>query len=399
MKKSSVLPYAILIFALAAGFLLRLNTALSNYHLQPTEYSDASEYWQISQSIVNGGGFALNEEPTAIRTFLYPAFMACISYVSGCAHPGCIRIAQAFLGALCILMIYFLGRLVFSPIAGAVSSLFLAFNETQIRFTASLGIENFYSFLVLIVAVTLVLWSKQTSLRNTALAGFSMGLSLLCRSTLVLFPLLLGIYLFIRRGAGLKTFKTILLLAASSYVLLIPWATRNKLVFDYFYPFEAGKHISLFWEGDTLPYALETEPMVTIMSSFPMKEWNRVLLNVTFRNIVDSPATYLKSCAKRFASLWFSVDTDTVDELEFPFRFDRRFALILHFLGLFLACVAMIMHRRRMDMLVLGLLVLYFNIYLLIPVHTRFAVPLAPVLCFLSAAGLLSMIKFSYARK
>ena len=113
----------VLVVIVGAAFAMRLTMGIIAGWDAPAATSrldlgDGSRYERAAHDIVAGRGLV---ESTRGIPAGYPFFLASVFSAAG-DHPAAARMLQALLGALTVLFVYMIGRLVWSPTIGIAAS-------------------------------------------------------------------------------------------------------------------------------------------------------------------------------------------------------------------------------------------------------------------------------------
>jgi 4-amino-4-deoxy-L-arabinose transferase-like glycosyltransferase len=244
--------------ALVLGVALRLGFALGYWVGKPLTH-DEVEYLQLAQSLADGHGFtygtagAAGTSPQFGRAPLYPLFLAGIVRVAGPAlrdqspattlsrsiavvpQPGtlaAVKIAQALLGGLSILLIAAVARRAAGDAAGVAAAWVAALYPPLVWIGCYVLSEAL--FIPLAFGAVLVLGRAIDGDPGAAgrdamprrgpvlAAGVLAGLATLARPMMLFFLLAAGAWLLWRRRA-----LWLVLLALGTALVVIPWTMRN----------------------------------------------------------------------------------------------------------------------------------------------------------------------------
>jgi hypothetical protein len=193
-----------------------------------------------------------------------------------------------------------------------------------------------------------------------------------------------------------------LLLLFSAYIFLLPPAINNKKRVDVFSPFEKGKAAVIFYQGTTdtgiIMHYTETEPIVTVMNTYPFKEWDPVFITLGLRNIARAPLAYAGKCVRRFGTLWFSPYISTCEPLGHPFKYPEKVQLLMHWAGVALILCGALANWKNRGVRLLAFYVLYFNINIFLVTELRYMAHLDAVLPALAGIGAVSAANIIYGR-
>lgn len=190
---------------------------------------DERDYDALATSLVVRGEYGFRPgEPVSIRPPLYPAFLAGVYEVFGLGSFQAVRLLQAAVSLVNVLILYRLGTVVYGPRVGVWLAGLYGFYPSMLGFNNLLLAEVLFTFFLSAACLTLIRSLQTGSRGRLVLAGTLLGLGALTRSVLWVFAPVLTLFLlcawpdrFPRR-----------LLAAGSLALafgatIAPWAVRN----------------------------------------------------------------------------------------------------------------------------------------------------------------------------
>lgn len=224
-------------------------------------------------------------------------------------------------------------------------------------------VQFFYTLFVLPVAGALVWRQERPTPARTAVLAMAVGASVLFRSPLAFLPPLIVAWDFYRRGKDRRLNAALLLTVP--YLLLVPWAVMNRVVYGQWSLFERGESLPnivtaalgrVFFVDQEWRAAVREHPMLQSQNLLLCLRW-------AFEEIARHPLRYLQGAAGRLG-----------------------YALSLK-PGLFTAAAAGFwLHRAKPAVRVLGALCAYFLLlHCSIAVLENYFVPLWPLLACLAA--------------
>ncbi len=220
--------------AAALGFALRLAFSLG-YWVGQTPTRDEREYLSLARSLAAGHGFTYDEslrsgsiEPFS-RAPGYPLFLALTGggRSDGESLPMSVKIAQAIVGAIGVVIAGVIGRRLAGERAGVAAAAMAAIYPPLVWIAAytlseaiawPLGLFAAWRFDAMLGAEP----SQRT--RAALLAGLATGVAILVRPGLIVFAGLAALWLVWRRRPLLA-----LWLVAGIVVLVGPWTVRNYM--------------------------------------------------------------------------------------------------------------------------------------------------------------------------
>ena len=225
-----------LLAILAGSLLVRLVLAVLAEHNAPV--LDEGAYLQLARGLATGGGY-----DGTFRPPLYPAFMAA-SLAIGAGTLG-VRLAQAFLGTVAVLLTWHLADRAAGRTAAVAAAVIVACDPTLIAFSHRLWSETVF-IVLLLGALDLVAHplERQRTVRWAA-AGLLLGLATLTRPMIITFlPFLLawtGWQVWAGGQAGSSDGQTdgraggrwvtagirYAVLVVACFAVVLPWTWRN----------------------------------------------------------------------------------------------------------------------------------------------------------------------------
>ncbi len=223
-----------------ASFLLRAVLGLWFFHLYGHDIlsfanSDALGYINNAQHLVAGEGFREEGMLSALRTPLYPLFLAGLLALK--LPLILLPLFQALLFSATAVIVYKIGALLFSKRAGAIAGVLFAIEPFMAVMSNLATPETLFLFFLLLF---LYLFSQYCFREKRDalllfLSGVVLALAVLTKPVGLYLPLLLAIFLLIfgvRRGGWKKAFAMAALFLFAFSVTVFPWSLRQKLFFD-----------------------------------------------------------------------------------------------------------------------------------------------------------------------
>lgn len=346
-------------------------------------------YDTIARNILAGKGYVddtgrVNFE----RPPLYTYFLV-LAYKLWGVDLWKLQVVQALLDTLSCFLIYALAAKIFQDRRIPLLAAFLyAIYFKMINIISQPFSETLYIFLLL-----LFLWTFSASLQEDSLAfaaGLCLGLMTLAKPITLLYTLVAaGLYVYFR---GKSTLRKILFFLIGVVILILPLLIRNyQLGGGFFLSTGGGRALCL---GTVMDYSKnfreeELAEMKEINARSPFAysiEADRKLRKIAIANIVRDPAGYGKRVAVRLCLFWFYPDFST-----------RMMTLktvcvgLLNFALLVLAAVGFYLAKKeKLSYLIFFWTLLYFNFsYSLIYSHSRYSLPLFPILFMFSSYAII----------
>lgn len=189
-----------------------------------TEKSDL-----IVETFLESGTFGfVPGEPTAYTQPLYGFFLTPIYFVFGRSWLA-VGITQTLVAVATALLVYELGRRVFSSRVGLVGALIATLHPYVVWHDVHVNREVLDGLLAVAFAYLTVLVAERRSWRLAAALGVVSGLAILGNARLVLLPVVAVLYLAWRWRQGRETLVTAVAVAVATAATIAPWVIRNEV--------------------------------------------------------------------------------------------------------------------------------------------------------------------------
>jgi len=220
-----------LLLILMLGLIPRL-ALLAFFQDLPIRIADAKDYDQLATSLAETGSYvSANGVPTSLRPPLYPAIVAGIYRIFGVHNLLAVHIFQTVLSLMTTVIVYWTAVEIYSRRVAVAAAAIFCFYPTLLGFNSQILSEVLFTFFQSAVVLLATLVIKRESLQRLVLLGIVLGLGALTRSILWLFTPLLAAYLFLVRGPGLwNRFRCAAIPMTCFLLTIAPWAYRNTKV-------------------------------------------------------------------------------------------------------------------------------------------------------------------------
>lgn len=210
---------------------------------------DPLEMDEIAQSIVKGEGIRNRlGEVSAYRPPLYLHFLALNYKIFGHSLLA-VRMIQAVLSVLTVIVIGLIAYRIFGPWCGvislAISSVYPPFIDSWVSCN-NITYETLYTFLLVTSIYTMTLFFYRSSRRMAVLSGFFWGLATLCRSEPLLLLPFLPFALILFGFKWREVFSYCLIAFTAAVLVLMPWTVRNYRLFRTFVPITTYGGVALY---------------------------------------------------------------------------------------------------------------------------------------------------------
>jgi 4-amino-4-deoxy-L-arabinose transferase-like glycosyltransferase len=217
-----------LVWILLAGAALRL--ALWAWAGDaPLSIWDERDYNALAVGLAQRGEFAPRPgQPTSIRPPLYPAVVAAIYRLAGAEDHRAVRLLQAAASLGTILLVYRLGVGLYSRRVGTWAAGLYAFYPSLLGYNNLLLTEVLFTALLCAACGVLVGAFQRDSTARLLAGGVLLGLAALTRSVVWPFPAVFGLYLLATWGGTIwQRLLAILAFGLGFAAPIAPWAVRN----------------------------------------------------------------------------------------------------------------------------------------------------------------------------
>lgn len=400
------LPILIVAFLLTAAMLFlvlpRVGRALA------PEYSlgFADGYDLIANNLLHGNGyrFYANTSETMMREPGYPLFLAGAFKIGGYSIKT-VRWANWLLTIGIAFLMMRLAQLVTNDrTTSLIATLLFLFYPSVLISEARGGVEILFILVVLVFMVLLHHAVAKGNRWRYLAAGLALGVVVQVRSTPLVFPFFLLIYLlFFADGAAerLKAILNTLVLVLGMMIVMVPWVVRNFELVHHVVPTATVQGVAVqegqytcqhltfddnFYAVQTqagqLRSAIATEVGLPFEGTYyqifynPLDEWafNRILFQGAEKEYVDHPALMAGCACKNLFNFWFLGRTWQATRLNMIVQVPL---LVLALGGIYLVW-------KRNELAQMGIMLTFIlcivSVHLPTIAHTRHSVPLVPFL-------------------
>jgi hypothetical protein len=211
----------------AAAAAPRLAVLLHERSAITSAYVDKSDHF--AQTFVSSGTFGfIPGEPSAYTQPLYGFFLVPIYWIFGRSWET-VGLAQIAVAVLTALVVYELGRRVFSARVGLIAALLTTLHPYPLWHDVHMNREILDGLIGASIALLALLCAERLGRRRVAALGFVLGVATLSNARLIGLPVLVGGYLLWRHGHSRAVAGSLALLVGVFALTLAPWVVRNKV--------------------------------------------------------------------------------------------------------------------------------------------------------------------------
>lgn len=218
-----------LLAVLVIGLALRVLVA-AWLHGEPLYVWDERDYDMLAVNLVRHAEFAFESgQPVAIRPPLYPVLVAIVYHLTGEHNFTAVRLLNAALGAFTVYIVFLLGRRIYEEKTAIAAAAICALYPSLVATSGLVLTETTFTLLLCLSCLAMARYLATGSWRWVVACGGLFALGALTRSVLWLFPAPLFIFLMIASpepSLRRRFFHAAIAIAAFAAVLA-PWAIRN----------------------------------------------------------------------------------------------------------------------------------------------------------------------------
>jgi 4-amino-4-deoxy-L-arabinose transferase-like glycosyltransferase len=360
---------------------------------------DAQNYLQLARNIAESGSFSMWRKPSAYVAPGYPFLLAAIFKIVG-ENLLAVKLIQAVLGASTAVLVYFLALRFGRPALAWLAALIAALHPELVGITVFIYTEVFFIFLLTLSLLSLARAVSSGKWSHFFLSGLLFGLTTLCRSTILYFPLfaLAALILAAQRWLWLRRWAFFIL---GMMLIMAPWAARNYYHFRIFLPVAIGSG-DVFWTGNYLEFDGEYRYQQTqaklheIAGDVDLIARDRILMQDAWKKIQADPAPHAWLFIRKIFRYWLRVYEDIPHGAARQANWLVFGSLtVTHYALLLLAGIGLYRCNRQEHLTKLALL--FVGYYTLIHAATlavaRYRMPLLPLLSIAAAAGLVWLLE------
>ena len=375
-------PLAIFVCALAVRLAYVYNVGHS------LRFPDERSYWRVAENVVEGRGLILDEKLKAVRAPVYPLLLAASQKLFYDSLVP-IRLAQAILGALTCVLLFYFGRSFSGPVCGIAAGAIACVYPFFVYYTGLALSETLFT--AELVTVMLAMWHLLRRPRwwLAMLAGAAFGLAVLTRpSAMLLLPAALPLY-FIGEPRKWRQAGRVALLLIAFAAVMSPWVWRNYRVVGEFVPTTLQVGASLYEsnapDADGGP-AMDRVRWPEELEGMSEYERDRYLLRKSLECISADWPRFGRLCFHRSKRFWNLVP-NYEEYRRFPYWLISVLSvgplLVLGLIGL-----ALRLRRGRPTVLVLLPVVYFAALHAVFVGSTRYRTPVMPMVMLFAGHAL-----------
>jgi 4-amino-4-deoxy-L-arabinose transferase-like glycosyltransferase len=223
-------------FCFVVGLLLRLTWV---WAYPAPQQSDHATYFQLGRLVLVDHHYGFPGGGLAYWPPGYPFFLAAWFFLLG-IHDWIPLLANLVLYGGTLIVVERLATRIAGTIAGKVSAFLLVAWPTLVMTAGLASKEMLVLFLVpaslLLFAISLDSASPRRALPIVTLAGLLLGFASLTQPSLLTFPAVLLVFIWLRKRSYVKDFGYLVVVIFAMAVVIVPWTLRNHRVLGAWVP-------------------------------------------------------------------------------------------------------------------------------------------------------------------
>jgi 4-amino-4-deoxy-L-arabinose transferase-like glycosyltransferase len=366
--------------------------------------TDADGYLAGAQRLLVGDGYAYGDGLDLAVPPLYSIFLAGVFAVLGPSLLA-VRLVQASLAVASYGLTYLVANGLFREEVALVALLLSAFYPALIPWHGFLLTETLYTLTITSFFLFLYRLSRRLTWYDAVGCGVSLGLSLLTREMLLLYPLLLLPLLFVKSRPSTLFRHAVIVLASASLVLL-PWLWRNhKLTGHVVYTSRVSYVLyRVTGKGYLSPkYAAVVNGESAPPSKAELARWEKygnLSENLDLGFVLSQPGTFARRMFNRFVEYWFHPNGLWSLPEVFIVRalYVAGHAVLIMLAGLGIGLTFMARRWSAWGLIAVLLYITGLNLTTYGP-NPRYNLPFLPIVFIFTARGTLKVIDWLSGRK
>ena len=365
---------------------------------RPTNWDDTGSWDSVGWNVCLGKGFLENDgSPTQQRPPVYPIFLAVVYFLFGHSFLW-VKISQAVLDTFTVFILYNISKKYFDEKTSLLVALVLALYPPLIVYNGVIGSEICFTFFLALTLFVLINAVSGNSIKFYGISGFMLGITTLCRSTTIFYPVFLFIIFLITKSKNIV--RNISIILIFYIIAILPWTVRNYFTFGSFSPIAAGGG-GLFWGGtqemfDGKAPQQGVDYYYPELSKMPLHQRDVIVIKKGLESIYNSPFIYIKLTLKKFVRIIFQPVGQVLTGERHPLL--GKVLYLIHFVLLMFAVVGFILSKSIWQdlMPVISIIIYVILMHTLLASIPRYRLPIEPYIVLFAVYGFLSLIKKGY---
>jgi 4-amino-4-deoxy-L-arabinose transferase-like glycosyltransferase len=214
------------IFLIVALVIRVIAVLMLKFHL----WIDYATYDELGWWWASSGSYSIDGIPTAYRPPGYPFFLSRVYWIFG-HYPQLGVVANIIFSLGILILTYLIVRKIWDEKIARWSMIILTFFPSQILFVNLLATEPMFTMLFLASIYMLIVSAenKKYQLYYLLVSGIILGLATLTRPLLLIYPVLVILYLYLKNRSVPLVLKYSAVYLIGFLMVITPWMLRNKI--------------------------------------------------------------------------------------------------------------------------------------------------------------------------
>ena len=198
-------------------------------HGQDINYGDQPTYWHFAEAFLRDSSWISDD--VSFRPPIYPLFLAMIVSVAGSGNNFInIMLAQSFMSAVCVVIIYYLALNVFNKPSALFTAVWAALNPFYLYYSGYMLRENLTIMFFLLFTLLLIKFIKEQKRTLIIMLGLLYTLLIHTDPRFLFHAPFVVLYLYTGLHGWRNTLKSFSLFILIVIICSIPWGFRNHMV-------------------------------------------------------------------------------------------------------------------------------------------------------------------------
>jgi len=274
-------------------------------HIPTMQVFDFNTYQEIASNIYNHKGHSLWGQSVAWQGMGYPTALGLFYMLMGNDLVHTAKLFNCILSILSLPLMF----LIFSKLSSSKAVVYGAYTLVAllpnfIAYNNVVGTEVFFTFLFALV-IFLQLYSFKNWIRYPLL-GITIGVAALTKPFFLAYPLVAGLYIWLKNKNGRETLALVLTASVLMIVVVSPWTLRNFNKYGSFMPISYNSGYVLYVNNNESNVTGAWMPLKEVPASPYLKKQIEAELDKNQGN--EKLAPHLDEVLKPAAKQWIKVN-------------------------------------------------------------------------------------------
>lgn len=409
-EESKTIKILLLISCLTLFFLILFSvfhygnsTLLGNFY-EPN--NDDVKFIRSAWNLAQTGIYSYHRPPEA-TVFMMPGLPFVLAFLMSLFGKfggiTALRILQAAVQVLSLLLIFFTARKLFNSKVGIVAIILDVLCIWEVWIPNLVLTETFFKFFVLCLLFFSLMALEEDKVKYYAVGGLFLGLSALFRPTIATYPIIILVMWVIKKVKFKDALKYTLVVVGIFCIVMSPWWVRNYNIFHRFIPFSLATGNPML-QGTFISYNQKTKIADGLdYSNYDTKESSLTEIEKNDMEIALSKYRLKTLFPKQPLKFiyWYTVSKAWI-QINSPFYWGEIFgvsftiAKVYNYLLLIMGALGSILYfkdKNKNKLVILPIAVIIYFVVVYLPFYTmgRYFYPAMPFMIILAAYFIVSV--------